>query len=276
MLMFNQLLVAGGLDPSDLLLLRHKDRDGQKHARLFQAAMRGDESFGAYQELQGAESTIKAVRARRYLAGFVVEPESKDTVLAGVWRTTGDRIPPSVDPFGSTLGPDVVAFTTERVQGFDAYRGRIVIDWGSGTRAWVQFADRQDKPILEVRRVYQEPAFPGFTAFRRNLGDIENVPGAWADVLRNARGVYLLVHRERGEQYVGGTYGANGFLGRWLTYLDGHGGNVAMKEIGASADAYDVTILETVGTRDDDTVVAALESNWKAKLGTRVKGLNRN
>jgi len=99
---------------------------------------------------------------------------------------------------------------------------------------------------------------------------------ALSDLQAVRAGVYLLVHRERGEQYVGGTYGADGFLGRWLTYLDGHGGNVAMRELGASANAYDVAILETLGSGDDDSVVAALESAWKVKLGTRVKGLNRN
>ncbi len=276
MLTFNQLLAAGALDPSEVRLLRHRDPDGQKHARVFHAAMCGDESFREYQELQGTESVISAVRATRYLAAFVVEPESKATVFAGVWRVTGDRIPPHADPFGSELGLGVVAFTTERVTAFDEYRGRVVIEWGSGTRAWVQLAHKQDKRILEVRRIYQAPTFPGFAVFRHSLGDIEGIPVAWADVLRNARGVYLLVHRERGDQYVGGTYGADGFLGRWLTYLDGHGGNVAMKELGSPADAYDVAILETVGTGDNDTVVAARESAWKVKLGTRVRGLNRN
>jgi hypothetical protein len=57
----------------------------------------------------------------------------------------------------------------------------------------------------------------------------------WADVLRSGRGIYLLVHRETGQQYVGSAYGVDGLLGRWKSYADGHGGNVGLKELGARA-----------------------------------------
>ncbi len=28
--------------------------------------------------------------------------------------------------------------------------GLLIVDWGKGERAWVQYADRQDKSILEI------------------------------------------------------------------------------------------------------------------------------
>lgn len=49
-----------------------------------------------------------------------------------------------------------------------------------------------------------------------------------------------------------------------------------MKELGAPASAYDASILEVVGTDARDDEVFAREMRWKAKLGTRAKGLNRN
>jgi hypothetical protein len=117
-----------------------------------------------------------------------------------------------------------------------AYRGRLVIDWGDGARVWVQRADNQPKPILEIRRAVREPEFPGFARFHRDLDQFEQVPPSWRAVLSNARGIYLLVHRESGQQYVGSAYGVDGFFGRWTSYADGHGGNIGLKELGSAAE----------------------------------------
>jgi hypothetical protein len=169
-------------------------------------------------------------------------------------------------------------FETVLRDDFDHYRGRLVIDWGllGGERAWVQRADKQDKYIAEIRRRIEEPSFPGFAKLQLSLAKVETIPFAWSQVLRNARGIYVLVHRESGQQYVGSAYGDDGFFGRWKSYSDGHGGNVAMKELRAKADAFDASILEVVGTDVSDEQIFDRESLWKSKLGTRVKGLNRN
>jgi hypothetical protein len=95
-------------------------------------------------------------------------------------------------------------------------------------------------------------------------------------VLRNARGVYLLVRRKTGDQYVGSATGEGGFHGRWLSYQDGHGGNLGMKELAADASEYDVNILEVAASDATVDEVYQRESVWKAKLGTRATGLNRN
>src|SRR3546814_6899165 len=65
--------------------------------------------------------------------------------------------------------------------------GRVYIDWGPGTRAWVQRAQEKPKPILEVTRIFQEEAFPGYTAFIANLSAIEALPSNWLAALRAAR-----------------------------------------------------------------------------------------
>jgi hypothetical protein len=105
---------------------------------------------------------------------------------------------------------------------------------------------------------------------------VDALPAAWHAPLSATRGIYLLVHRDTGAQYVGSATGADGFLGRWRTYADGHGGNVALKELGHAEDQFDVRILETVGSGASLQDVYDLESLWKVKLGSRVKGLNRN
>ena len=276
MLTFNQLLQRGNLDPKTVRLVRHRDPDRTKHQLVARAALDRDPRFQEYQEVQGTEQVIAAFRDAQQLAAFIVEPGTKQTLFIGIWDRLGERALPAADSFGSIVRPGSAAFETRLREEFDEYRGRLVIDWGDGARAWVQRADNQDKAIIELRRVREEPKFPGFASFRQPLNEVETVPLSWAEVLRNARGIYLLVHRDSGEQYVGAAYGEGGFFGRWRSYADGHGGNIAMKELRASAAAYDVSILEVVGSDARDEDVFAREVLWKAKLGTRAKGLNRN
>jgi len=95
-------------------------------------------------------------------------------------------------------------------------------------------------------------------------------------VLRNARGIYLLVRRKTGEQYVGSASGSDGFYGRWLTYQDGHGGNLGMRQLAVAASEYDVNILEVAASNATVDEIYARENIWKTKLGTRVVGLNHN
>lgn len=265
MLTFNQLLHRGGLDPANVRLVRHKP--AHHHRReLYDAAMKNEPRFREYQEVQDAEQVVAQFRAAKHLAGFFVEPTTKQTLFVGIWDVVGER----------EVKSPYKAFNTNLRAEFDPYRGRIVIDWGDGERAWVQRADKQDKDIIEIRQRREDPAFPGFARLHHPLHEIENVPVAWAEVLRNARGIYLIVHRESGQQYVGSAYGAGGFFGRWLSYSDGHGGNVGLKELGADANAFDVAILEVAGSEATNEEIFARETLWKEKLGTRVKGLNRN
>src|SRR3546814_13743737 len=81
--------------------------------------------------------------------------------------------------------------------------GRVYIDWGPGTRAWVQRAQEKPKHILEVTRIFQEEAFPGYTAFIANLSAIEALPSNWLVAPRAALGIYLLTCLRTKDTYVG-------------------------------------------------------------------------
>ncbi|WP_428264155.1 GIY-YIG nuclease family protein [Haliangium sp.] len=237
-----------------------------------------DPRFQQYQERQGKAQVIRQLRAARYHAGFVVELWTKQTLFVGLWERLGERTRHRGHPFEAGAPPKSTAieFNTRRIEAFDEYCGRLVVDWGEGTRAWVQRADKRGKPIIELRRTRQEAAFPGFLVFQAGLDEIDGLYASWIQVLQNARGVYLLVRRETGEQYVGSAYGDNGFFGRWLAYSDGHGGNLGMRELAADASEYDVTILEVAASTATVEDICQREAMWKQKLGTRESGLNRN
>jgi hypothetical protein len=153
--------------------------------------------------------------------------------------------------------------------------GKLFIEWGDGTRAWVQRADRQNKPILELNRVFREPEFPGFLKFRAPLSMVAGLPKGWIEILKVTSGVYLLTCPKTKEQYVGSAYGQEGFWQRWMNYVTtGHGGNIALKSREYSD--YQVSILEVAGSAANSDDILKMESIWKEKLQSREMGLNKN
>jgi hypothetical protein len=153
--------------------------------------------------------------------------------------------------------------------------GKLFIDWGAGALSWVQRADYQNKPIIELRPEFKEPGFPGFLNFLEPLSKMESLPNSWIQVLNHATGVYLLTCPKTKEQYVGSAYGAEGFWQRWMEYVTtGHGGNVALKSREPSD--YQVSILEVAGSSLQIEDILKMEARWKEKLQSREMGLNRN
>lgn len=276
MLKFNAIFTAAGLDPANIRLVRH--RDPTHHRALYDDAIRRHPRFEQYQSGQGNPRVIALLRSAKMLAAYVVDPRGQ-TVFVGIWRVQGFRDEYLPDPYRA---PDPapketrVTIDMQRMAELDEYCGRIIIDWGGGERAWVQYAHRHDKKILEVRREATEERFPGFARFSCKLNETEDLPSVWMEPLRATRGVYLLVYRPTGLQYVGSATGADGFIGRWREYANGHGGNLGMRELDHGAEEYDVHILETVGSGATLDDVYNLETLWKEKLGSRVQGLNQN
>jgi hypothetical protein len=182
-----------------------------------------------------------------------------------IWtNTTGSNPAGTVDCYDLTLKSE-----------FQDFAGRVVIDWGASERAWIQRADNQDKEIMEIRASFREPEFPGFSRFIRRLSDMEIIPATWAAALGSSRGVYLLTCPRTREQYVGAATGADGFLGRWISYLrDGHGGNSGLKSRDPSD--YQVAVLEVAGSAATVEDILQMESLWKQRLQSREMGPNRN
>ncbi|MEQ9110186.1 MAG: hypothetical protein RIF37_02780 [Rhodospirillaceae bacterium] len=83
--------------------------------------------------------------------------------------------------------------------------------------AWHQWLEKS-KPIIELRAVPYEIAFPGFADFSATVEELSLLPLSWQNSLSSAQGVYLLVCPNTGEQYVGSATGTGGFMGRWNAY----------------------------------------------------------
>ncbi len=275
-LRFNSLLRQADIVPASVRLLRHQDGRADKGRSPYELWREDRQVFETYQETQSPENRSRL--QADYWASFVGTPAG-ETLFAGFYRCQYVGLNTVERRWVHTTGVDPVnscdLYSLTRDPQLDDLAGRLVLDWGAGTRSWIQRADNQDKVVLELRRDFQEPAFPGFTRFVVQMSALSTLPTSWASVLSASRGVYLLTCPRTREQYVGSATGHLGFLGRWLSYAsDGNGGNVGLRSRDPSD--YQVSILEVAGSHATTDDILDLESLWKKKLQSREMGLNRN
>jgi len=108
------------------------------------------ELFQRWQSEQ-SDSRMKNVD---YLVVFLAE-ESCECRFIGVFRNYG--------PLKST-GEGVSEYNLQEVEGFEALKDKVVIDWGKGTLSWMQ----NWQSIKEVRRIEQtntQDTIPYFTRY---------------------------------------------------------------------------------------------------------------
>ncbi len=276
-IMFNTILTEAGLSPADVRLLRHKDKRSTRGRTPYELWRDNPPQFAIYQSSQSIKDHSKL--AAPYWAVFIVNLNA-ETMFGGIYRvkyrgplerdTPMPNLEGGIDRAGSCDGYDLALDDLLR-----DLIGKLFIDWGPGERAWVQYANLQDKAITELRAAFHEEAFPGFLNFIQPLSKLDNVPKAWTTPLRNARGVYLLTCPKTKELYVGSATGEEGFWGRWQEYVQtGHGGNVALMSRDRSD--YQVSIVEIAGSSATTEDIFAMEGRWQRKLQSKDMGLNRN
>lgn len=273
MIGFNELLSHEDIEPSRVKLVRHQDRRGDRTPyQLWSPDSTNTSEFELYQRIQSRP----VFKGAQFIASFVATPLD-ETLFVGLYEIAGVGVVPSgqTDPLsGQDCGGKNFYDLALRTELSD-YRGRLIIEWGQGYRSWVQLARNRPKEVLEIRRYFSEPPFPGFLNFKQNLGDLKKVPTVWRNHLSSVRGIYLLVHPDTGKQYVGSATGSDGFWGRWEQYVaSGHGGNKRMQDIPAAD--YQVSVLEVASSTADEPAILELENRWKDKLKSRKFGLNGN
>lgn len=269
MLTFNTILKSEKIDAAHVHLVRHQDTRRPGRPTPYNLWKAKDGRFETYQRIQRRQ----VFKVGNRLASFVATPTG-ETLFIGLYSVVGiGKIPLGlIDPIAQD-DVDISRFKfydIRRDPRLAEYAGRMTIDWGRGFLAWVQHAHRKDKAILEIRNQIIEEPFPGFREFLWRIDEIAAIPLAWQETLKSVKGVYLLVCKETGKQYVGSAKGDRSLWGRFLDYArTGHGGNVELKRRGQMP--YQVTVLEVVNS---DTGIERIEEAWKKKLMTRKFGLN--
>jgi len=133
---------------------------------------------------------------------------------------------------------------------------------------------------------FSVPPFPGYEKVILGHTELQlivrDVEPTWKTALSTIGGVYLILDRSTGKQYVGSASGAGGIWQRWGNYAsDGHGGNRELRLlVGAEgvprAGHFQYSILEVLSRSEMEAGVIARENHWKLALGTRQFGNNPN
>jgi hypothetical protein len=276
-ILFNSLLKQFGLAPTEVILLRHQDKRAALGRTPYELWRDDRPAFELYQSFQKLKAKSKFCRAHNW-AAFVATPDGA-TMFVGLYaaKYKGPLAKDTPQPHrdGTDLAGSCDVYDLQIDKRLADLEGKVFIDWGDGTRAWVQRADKRNKPIIELRPEFKEPDFPGFLKFTEPLSKVAGLPKTWIAILKQAAGVYLLTCPKTKEQYVGSASGGEGFWHRWMEYvLTNHGGNIALKSREHSD--YQVSILEIAGSASNPDDIRKMESRWKEKLQSREMGLNKN
>lgn len=171
---------------------------------------------------------------------------------------------------------------------------RLVVEWGN-PRTWHRRAiSAASLPVLEIADRDKVP-FPGFDRVvltYHELGEMitDHRYADWRVALSGVQGIYLITDSSNGKQYIGKADGAERILQRWTSYArDGHGGNLALRDLAFTSIGEDdaklktdharhfvFSILRVFGPSTSSSEVDAAESHYKQALMTRKFGLNRN
>ena len=248
-------------------VLRHMD------SRLDLWELRSKDKFTHFQNGQawdvfgGASHVISFIGERNRYAKFV-----------GVWQVLSTR----------KKGRKNFRYRTKELPGFEDLEGRLIVQWGVGTRSWAQWLHGQgNKEIAELlppNYVMDFPGYYNFTLTYKQLATMVNNQDSnreWQRMLSSISGVYLLVDQRTGRQYVGSAYGRGGIWARWKSYVRApSGGNVLLRQLLGEHPLrfkrFQFSILRVLEPGSPKRDVIGQEVLVKRKLGCRVFGLNSN
>ena len=274
---FNKILETVDVAAEDVRLVRHKDQRSSPGRSPYELWRDDATAFHSYQSTQRIENRKKF--GAKYWAVFLADAFD-DTMFVGLYAAKYAGILKKDQPMPQRIGLFDKAGTCDTYElrldkKLKDLVGLLIIDWGKGERAWVQYADRQDKAVLEIRHSASEPPYPGHLNFIEPLSRIGKLPKGWIESLKSTRGIYVLTCPRTKEQYIGSAAGSDGFYGRWLQYfINNHGGNKGLKSREPSD--YQVSILEIAGSAQTHEEILAMEGRWQRKLQSKEMGLNRN
>lgn len=287
----NDLLSKSGIEPSQVLVVRHAPPEAKLRKALPHLAQEQPDIFNAYQQVQN-KRMAGALRACRYLASFIARPTSR-AILVGVFEIGECKDLPREEFWGlpgyDRLGElglvglpedgsaQMITVDLTNTSLLANYKGRLIIDWPPPGLSWYRWAHRgkfEVKALLEDSALV--PPMPPWDEIVLTWEELQVLASDWRNSLAHWRGIYYIFDVSDGFGYVGSAYGGSNLLGRWLAYSStGHGGNVRLR--GRDPKNFRFSILQRVSPDLEADEVIQLESTWKARLHTRSEfGLNDN
>lgn len=271
-------------DKRRVKLIRHKDNRTEKvigdktyKESLFDLYLNENSVFLDYQ----SEQLKKNFEKIDYIVAFIGE-EGVTSRFLGVYKNNG-----VIAELGLYNGDALAKFDFQELSGFELLKERIVIEWKSPVM-WHQYYDNE-MPVVRIDRGLSENNIPVFKSFEDVVLDynqlkriFETNNAEWKSKLESCNGIYLILDKKCGKQYVGSTYNRDGIWGRWKQYAEtGHGGDKDLKPLlsddsNYAAKYFQWCILETLPLKILDEHAIDRESLYKRKFGTREFGYNNN
>ena len=295
----NDLFALKGIDPRNVIALRHRPT-----AQLLQAALpvwaeEKPNLFNLHQQTQGPalQKAMSGLVGNGFVASFIGQNPGKATFV-GLYEIAGSRpmdrksywdIPEhhELKAHGSfNFGSDdpresIEFFDLVQTDFYQSWRGKLIVDWPPPERSWWRRSERNAMPISAI---LEESAFvstlPSWDAVNLSWRQLSGLPTSWRIALSQWRGIYFIHDVSDGKGYVGSASGEENLFGRWNSYAAGgnadraHGGNKLLK--GRDPENFRFYILELLSPSSKEDV-GRIESSWKVRLHTRAPhGLNEN
>lgn len=280
-MVLSEILQLRGLSTNNVKIIRHTVSRGYIKELITTG------NFELYQSVQKTD-ILKNIN---YFISFT-DMQGTKALLNGVYRVQGVEMLfefpkelvsiKNLENWGD--GP-YYKYDFQRDNSLSDLEGRLVIDWGTATLAWHQ--KKLDKEIVEVLPIGFAKTFPGYQNVILSFDELSKIilnPDSnrqWKVMLSCVYGVYLILDKTDGKQYIGSAYGKDGIWSRWSHYiLTKHGGNMELVELLTNDPmrykSFQFSLLNVLPSSSMHEEVIQLESAVKDKLGTREFGLNSN
>lgn len=294
MLDLRLLLEAEGIEPSRVLVLRHRPTEPRLRKAFLWLAEERPAVFNAYQRTHGPRTEAALLQAS-HVAAFIGHEAAK-AVFVGLYAVEGHAAVTRDDyleeaEVGVLLGlgmspwseddprQSALRFDLTKVDELARFAGRLVVDWPRPDRSWYRWAD-PGRNRFPVHAIHEDslftPDIPPWHEIVLGWSELSVLPERWRSRLSQWRGVYFIFDRADGKGYVGSACGADNMLGRWLGYAaSGHGGNHHLLKRDPADFVF--SILQRVSPDMPAEEIVSTEAGWKSRLHTAYPlGLNAN
>jgi hypothetical protein len=287
----NDLLHGKGIDPKEVLVLRHRPPEPGLNRVLPWLAAEKPEVFNAYQQTQ-TEKVENAMKRAKHVASFLGHEPGR-SLFIGLYSIGASKpltreeywqVPANIElkTFGMTGFVDknrssILCFDLAPTDFYASWKGRLIVGWPPPERSWWRRAHRNEIPVLAILEDSAlDAAMPEWDAIGLTWEELAVLPTRWKSALSQWRGIYYIFDSSDGKAYVGSAYGRDNLLGRWQSYRDsGHGGNRLLRQ--RDPRNFRFSILQRVSPDMDSDDVIRLEATWKERLHSRQPhGLNDN
>jgi hypothetical protein len=290
----NDLFRSKGVEPQQVLVLRHRPWETQLNKVLPWLAAEKPDLFNAYQQTQG-KRVESAMKSAGYVASFIGREPGK-ALFIGLYEVMGSKpitrkqfwqIPAYVElkKFGmkgfteDSSRSSILRFELRLTDFYAHWKGKLIVHWPGKELSWWRWAHKPQNEMAVLAILEEsalDAAMPTWNTIDFTWDELGVLPTHWKSALSQWRVIYYIFDISDRKGYVGSAYGETNLLARWLNYAArGHGGNRLLR--GRDPRHFRFTILERVSPDMDAQDVILRENSWKQRLHTREPfGLNEN